>query len=118
MKSRKQARPRPSSRIHSGGAPMPNTTLILGGTGKTGRRVARRLTERGATTRIGSRTAETPFDWNDQATWKPVLADVSAVYIAYTPDLAVPGATEAVGAFAELAVATGVRRLVLLSGRG
>ncbi|MCH6553434.1 MAG: NAD(P)H-binding protein, partial [Acidobacteria bacterium] len=34
------------------------------------------------------------------------------------PDLAVPGAPEAVRAFAELAVNSGVRRLVLLSGRG
>ena len=41
-----------------------------------------------------------------------------AVYITYYPDLAVPGAAEAVGAFARLAVGNGVRRLVLLSGRG
>ncbi|HSA48887.1 MAG TPA: NmrA family transcriptional regulator [Yinghuangia sp.] len=97
---------------------MSNTILVLGGTGKTGRRVAQRLTDRGATTRIGSRGAEIPFDWNDRATWKPVLADVAAVYITYVPDLAVPGAPEAVGAFAEFAVVSGVRRLVLLSGRG
>jgi uncharacterized protein YbjT (DUF2867 family) len=32
--------------------------------------------------------------------------------------VAVPGAAEAVGAFADLAVARGARRLVLLSGRG
>ena len=36
----------------------------------------------------------------------------------YYPDLAVPGAPEAVEALAELAVANGTRRLVLLSGRG
>jgi uncharacterized protein YbjT (DUF2867 family) len=40
------------------------------------------------------------------------------VYVTYYPDVAIPGAAEAVGAFAELAVATGARRLVLLSGRG
>jgi uncharacterized protein YbjT (DUF2867 family) len=50
------------------------TTLVLGGTGKTGRRVAQRL--------------------------------------------AAPGAVEAVGAFARLAVGSGVSRLVLLAGRG
>lgn len=97
---------------------MTNTTLVLGGTGKTGRRVVERLSERGASVRVGSRSAEIPFDWNDRATWQPVLADVGAVYIAYVPDLAVPGAPAAVGAFAETAVAAGVRRLVLLSGRG
>jgi uncharacterized protein YbjT (DUF2867 family) len=40
------------------------------------------------------------------------------VYVAYAPDLAFPGAAEQVGAFADLAVASGARRLVQLSGRG
>jgi uncharacterized protein YbjT (DUF2867 family) len=39
-----------------------------------------------------------------------------AIRVLY-PDLAVPGAPEAVGSLAELAVASGTRRLVLLSGR-
>jgi uncharacterized protein YbjT (DUF2867 family) len=68
--------------------------------------------------RIGSRAAEVPFEWNDPATWRPVLAGVDAVYIAYQPDLAVPGAAATVAALAETAVDVGVRRLVLLSGRG
>lgn len=93
-------------------------TLILGGTGKTGRRVAQRLTARGLPVRIGSRSGQPPFDWNDDKTWKAVLDGVGAVYITYYPDIAVPGATEAVGAFARLAVESGVKRLVLLSGRG
>jgi uncharacterized protein YbjT (DUF2867 family) len=93
-------------------------TLILGGTGKTGSRVAQRLTARGLPVRIGSRSGQPPFDWNDEKTWKAVLEGVGAVYITYYPDIAVPGATEAVGAFARLAVESGVKRLVLLSGRG
>ncbi|RJG47055.1 NAD(P)H-binding protein [Mesorhizobium sp. DCY119] len=93
-------------------------TLILGGTGKTGSRVAQRLTARGLPVRIGSRSGQPPFDWNDDKTWKAVLEGVGAVYITYYPDIAVPGATEAVGAFARLAVENGVKRLVLLSGRG
>lgn len=97
---------------------MTNTILVLGGNGKTGRRVVERLAARGVPTRIGSRGGEIPFDWNDPGTWKPVVTDISAVYITYVPDLAVPGATDAVGAFAEVAIAAGVRRLVLLSGRG
>jgi uncharacterized protein YbjT (DUF2867 family) len=95
------------------------TTLVLGGTGKTGRRVAQRLVARGVPTRVGSRSGEPPFDWEDEATWAPALRDVESVYVSYTvPDVAVPGAVEAVGSFAELAVECEVRRLVLISGRG
>jgi hypothetical protein len=39
------------------------TTLVLGGTGKTGRRVVERLEARGLPVRVGSRTGEPPFDW-------------------------------------------------------
>jgi uncharacterized protein YbjT (DUF2867 family) len=94
------------------------TTLVIGGTGKTGRRVAERLVARGLPVRVGSRSCDPPFDWEDQATWAPALRDIGAVYLAYYPDLAVPGAVDAVRSFAELAVESGVRRLVLLSGRG
>ncbi|BCH14199.1 NAD(P)H-binding protein [Mesorhizobium sp. L-2-11] len=92
--------------------------LILGGTGKTGRRLADRLTAQGLPVRIGSRSGTPPFDWENDATWEPALDGIGAVYISYYPDLAVPGAAEAVGAFSRLAVERGVNRLVLLSGRG
>jgi uncharacterized protein YbjT (DUF2867 family) len=46
------------------------------------------------------------------------LQGVGAVYVDYYPDLAVPGAVEVVRSFAELAVRSGIPRLVLLSGRG
>jgi uncharacterized protein YbjT (DUF2867 family) len=94
------------------------TTLVLGASGKTGRRILERLADRGIPTRAGSRSGEPPFDWEDRSTWAPALAGVRTVYISYFPDLAVPGAADTVGAFAELAVAHGVGRLVLLSGRG
>src|SRR5215218_4662357 len=93
-------------------------TLVLGGTGKTGRRVAQRLEARGMPTRVGSRSAEPPFDWQKPETWASALEGVSAAYVSYYPDVAIPGAPEAVRAFAELAARNGVRRLVLLSGRG
>lgn len=96
----------------------PEMTLVLGGTGKTGRRVVERLEARGVPARIGSRSAEPPFEWHDPKTWPPVLRNVAAVYIVYTPDLAVPGAADAIQTFVDLAVDSGVRRLVLLSGRG
>ncbi len=93
-------------------------TLVLGGTGKTGRRVAERLAQRGVQTRIASRSASPAFDWNDRSTWDAVLDGVTAAYITYAPDLAVPGAADSIRAFVEKATAQGVQRLVLLSGRG
>lgn len=93
-------------------------TLVLGGTGKTGRRVAERLTQRGVATRIASRSASPAFDWNERSTWEATLDGVDAVYITYAPDLAIPGATDAIRDFVAIAVKQGVRRLVLLSGRG
>ncbi len=93
-------------------------TLVLGGTGKTGSRVVTRLRELGLPVRVGSRSVDPPFDWVDRSTWGPALTDAAAVYVTYYPDLATPGAPEAVGAFADLAVRSGARRLVMLSGRG
>jgi uncharacterized protein YbjT (DUF2867 family) len=92
--------------------------LVLGASGKTGRRVTERLIAAGRPVRAASRSGETRFDWEDEATWAPALAGVDAAYITYYPDLAFPGAADTVGSFADLAVANGVRRLVLLSGRG
>jgi uncharacterized protein YbjT (DUF2867 family) len=95
-----------------------NTTLVLGGNGKTGRRIAAQLTAQGMPVRIGSRSGQPPFEWNDRATWKPLLSDVRAAYIAYYPNLAVPGAVDTIRSFIDQALAQGVQRLVLLSGRG
>jgi uncharacterized protein YbjT (DUF2867 family) len=94
------------------------TTLVLGSTGKTGRRVAKRLEERGLPVRRASRSGATPFDWNAPATWAPALEGVDAVYLSFYPDLAAPGAPEVIEAFAHAAGRAGVRRIVLLSGRG
>jgi len=93
-------------------------TLVLGGTGKTGRRVAERLLARGIETRIASRSANPAFDWNDADTWDQALKGVTTVYISYAPDLAIPGTTDTIRRFVDLAVTRGVQRLVLLSGRG
>ena len=94
------------------------TTLVLGGTGKTGRRIASLLTREGRPVRIGSRTARPAFDWTLPQTWDAALDGVRAVYLNHYPDLALPGAAETVAALVDRAVARGVRRLVLLSGRG
>ncbi|WP_440958231.1 NAD(P)H-binding protein [Oceanicaulis sp. LC35] len=92
--------------------------LVTGASGKTGSRVAARLARQGHDIRLGSRRADIPFDWNAPQGWAAVLKDVKAVYIAYSPDLAVPGAVELITRFVEAAQAAGVKRLVLLSGRG
>ena len=87
------------------------TTLVIGGTGKTGRRVADRLVKAGRQVRIGSRSAALPFDWEKQDTWEQPLQDVKAAYVAYQPDLAVPGALETVEAFFDRAIASGEEQL-------
>ena len=97
---------------------MTNTTLLIGGNGKTGRRVAGRLEAQGVDVRIGSRGSAARFDWEDPSTWEPALAGVRAAYVTFYPDLGLPGAADKVGALADLAVANGVEHLVLLSGRG
>ncbi len=92
--------------------------LVLGGTGKTGRRIAAGLEAKGVPVRIGSRAAMPSFDWNNEAGWDACLQDVEAAYISYAPDLAMPGATDSIQAFVDRAKRHSVRRLVLLSGRG
>ncbi|MCO4319576.1 NmrA family NAD(P)-binding protein [Phyllobacterium sp. 21LDTY02-6] len=92
--------------------------LVIGGTGKTGKRVASRLAQLGIPVRIGSRSAAPAFDWNDPAGWQSALDGVSAAYITYYPDLAVPGSGAAIQRLTRLALEMGVKRLVLLSGRG
>jgi uncharacterized protein YbjT (DUF2867 family) len=92
--------------------------LVLGGTGKTGRRIVAGLASRGVEARPASRSGDTPFDWGDPRTWDAALRGTVAAYISYAPDLAVPGAAEHIRAFVERAAAHDVERLVLLSGRG
>jgi uncharacterized protein YbjT (DUF2867 family) len=92
--------------------------LVLGGAGKTGRRVADRLAKAGRQVSLASRSTKPAFDWDKPKTWASALKDIAAVYVAYQPDLAVPGAVETVKSFFELAVRSGVQKMVLLSGRG
>ena len=92
--------------------------VVLGASGKTGRRIVERLRARGLPVRLGSRSARPAFDWHDPNTWRPALEGASAAYVSYFPDLAAPGASEAVGAVANIAVEAQVERVVLLSGRG
>jgi uncharacterized protein YbjT (DUF2867 family) len=96
----------------------PDPILVIGGTGKTGRRITARLQDRGVPVRVGSRSGTPRFDWEDRSTWAPALQGTRAAYVSYFPDLAVPGASEAIAELTRVALAAGTRRLVLLSGRG
>lgn len=98
---------------------MQNKVLILGGKGKTGSRVVERLQNLGYTNiRIGSRSEVPAFDWEKQETWLDVIEGVETVYITFQPDLAIPTALETIKSFTTLANANGVKKMVLLSGRG
>lgn len=86
--------------------------LVLGGTGTTGRRIADRLRSGGHFVRTASRTgSDVPLDLDDPSTWKPALDGIAAVYL-MEPTVR-PG--DRLARFAETALASGVRRLVLLS---
>ena len=92
--------------------------LVVGSTGKTGRRIVQRLHAAGYAVRSGSRSAQPPFDWNKSELWPAVLDGVLTAYVSYYGDLAAAEAPDLIEAFATAAKAAGVQRLVLLSGRG
>lgn len=92
--------------------------LVLGATGKTGRRIVSSLKTLGVPVRLGSRSASPAFDWNNAANWDECLQGATKVYINYAPDLAMPGATDAISELVRRARSADVKHLVLLSGRG
>ena len=89
-----------------------DTILILGASGKSGRRVAARLRLRGVATRLASRSSPTPFDWSDPTGWEAALDGATAVY------MVAPATVGPADEFVASAQSAGVRRVVLLSGRG
>lgn len=97
---------------------MTSNILVIGGTGKTGRKVVEGLKKHGHNVRIGSRSNDPAFEWDHPTSWPKALAGMEKVYISYYPDLAVPGALEAIQGLTEAAKAAGVKKLVLLSGKG
>ena len=97
---------------------MKNQILVIGGTGKTGRKVVTQLEKQGHQVRVGSRSANPTFDWENPATWSPALEGMDKVYITFQPDLTVPGALDAIEGLTKKAAQAGVKKLVLLSGKG
>ncbi len=97
---------------------MKQNILVIGGTGKTGKRIVNILKEQDHNVRIGSRSATPAFDWHQPEEWSAALKDMDSVYITYQPDLAVPGALEAIEELVKQSKRAGVQKLVLLSGKG
>lgn len=97
---------------------MKSKILVLGGKGKTGRRVAERLSKMGHKVRIGSRSETPAFDWDKPETWGKAMEGMDRMYITFQPDLAVPGAFEAIQGLMEEAKRQNIQKVVLLSGKG
>lgn len=92
--------------------------LVVGATGKTGQRVQEKLIRMGLPVRGVSRGSSPSFDWQDPTGWEAAIRGTSAVYLTYAPDLAVPGAVDAIRDFVRIALDQGTSRIVLMSGRG
>jgi uncharacterized protein YbjT (DUF2867 family) len=97
---------------------MSNTILVLGSTGKTGKRVSEHLQNLQIPIRLGSRQVQPPFDWENFENWEVIFSNIKSVYITFQPDLAVPSAVVSISKLVEVAKVVGVEHLVLLSGRG
>ncbi|ULC58180.1 NAD(P)H-binding protein [Flaviramulus sp. BrNp1-15] len=95
-----------------------NNILVIGGTGKTGRKVAQKLIELGHNVRIGSRLATPSFNWDNSENWTEAMQGIDNIYITFQPDLAVPGALDAIEELTKKAKSCNVKKLVLLSGKG
>lgn len=92
--------------------------LIIGKNGKTGARVNQRLQDLGYTTRAVSRSTNPSFDWENRASWAPVIKGTRSAYVTYQPDLAVPDAEADIKELVKAARENGLEHIVLLSGRG
>lgn len=97
---------------------MKDNILVIGGTGKTGRRVVTSLRALGHHVRIGSRSQTPAFNWDDPSTYAPVLEGMDKAYVVYSPDLAVPGAKDAIRALVRESRKAKLKKVVLLSGKG
>jgi len=97
---------------------MKHNVLVIGGTGKTGRRVVERLNETGHHVKVGSRNGTPAFNWEAPTSYARALKGMDRAYIVYYPDLAVPGSREAIEKLTEAALKEGLVKVVLLSGKG
>lgn len=97
---------------------MKKEILVLGATGKTGRKVVEDLEQRGYPVRKGSRSENPSFDWHNPENWPELLQGIHSIYVTYQPDLAVPGASDAIRHLMDVAIKKNVKKVVILSGKG
>ncbi|QGY44701.1 NAD(P)H-binding protein [Maribellus comscasis] len=97
---------------------MKHKILVIGGTGKTGSRVAENLSQLGHDVRIAGRKTNPAFDWENPNSFDAALKDIDRAYIVYYPDLAVPGSRDAIRTLTDKALKAGLDKVVLLSGKG
>ena len=91
--------------------------LVLGATGKTGSRVARKLIDRGISVRTAARKeADIRFDWSEPSSFAAALRGVSGVYLV-SPVMRVDFA-RVVSRFLNEAEQAGVRHVTYLSAYG
>ena len=99
---------------------MANSTpmiLVLGATGKTGTRVAKKLTARGLSVRTAARSgADVRFDWDETGTYAPALDGIDRVYL-LGPVMRTDFAGQ-VTAFLDRAASAAVRHITYLSAYG
>ncbi|AZQ59338.1 NAD-dependent epimerase/dehydratase family protein [Maribacter sp. MJ134] len=92
--------------------------VVIGGTGKTGSRVVKNLQEAGYNVRVVGHKTNPALHWENPKTYDAVLEGMDRAYIVYYPDLAVPGSREAITTLTKKAIAAGLKKVVLLSGKG
>src|SRR5258708_1477300 len=94
-----------------------NTILVLGGTGKTGSRIAARLTDLGLPVRTAARDGgDVHFEWDDPGTHQQALDGANRVYL-MAPVMRTTFAPQ-LSAFLDLAEAAGVSHVTYLSMYG
>jgi uncharacterized protein YbjT (DUF2867 family) len=105
------------ARLRLTGVMTDHTVLVLGGTGKTARRLAPLLAAGGAQPRTAARSgADVVLDWYDETTHDPALAGVDAVYL--VPPALRLDHPPLVGRFLDRAERAGVRHVTFLSAHG
>jgi uncharacterized protein YbjT (DUF2867 family) len=95
------------------------TVLVLGATGKSGRRLVSQLSGRGIDVKAASRQpgkGRIFFDWDKPDTHELALADADAVYLV-GPDM-VEDPSNVVGPFLDRAKHAGVRKIVAVTSLG
>ncbi|HEY2640575.1 MAG TPA: NmrA family NAD(P)-binding protein [Streptosporangiaceae bacterium] len=95
----------------------PSNILVLGGTGKSGSRLAAKLAPRGLNIRTAARHgADVHFDWDDPTTHSPALRGIDRLYL-IAPVMRT-GFADQVATFLDLAETAGVRHVTYLSAYG